>query len=285
MVSVLPQDCRQSHGSNAELCLAAGGRRRSGHRAPPRTALAWSWRWGLVWGWSLATSPTSWAWPHFQRVLAPYGACFICSAATWEGGQCFIVWQRRWDAGTGICPCPVGSLPEPGAPHLVRAAGRCPHPSRQRGFPGESLPEIHPPTWSRSRSSTACAGASRCGARPTLHGTLPVGGKRGSAAPDSLHRQQSCDRDAGLAQHQKVTACSTHPGLREQALSPHARGLEEPLSRAHLLVLLRDTPNLIPPPRLPPPLSPGSAFSLPSLAQGSARPTELWDGEEGEKGC
>lgn len=33
------------------------------------------------------------------------------------------------------------------------------------------------------------------------------------------------------------------------------------------------------------PALPRLCLSLPSLAQGSARPTERWDGEEGEKGC
>lgn len=44
-------------------------------------------------------------------------------------------------------------------------------------------------------------------------------------------------------------------------------------------------------PQIPPdrlacrPALPRLCLSLPAVAQGSARPTQLWDGEEGEKGC
>lgn len=187
------------------------GGRRSGC-----SGLGWSSRWGLAWGWRLATSPTSWAWPHFQRVLAPYGACFICSAATWEGGQCSIVWQRRWDTGTGTCPCPVGWPPEPGALRLARVAAQWPHPRCSRGASRESRRRrlTHP---RGSGAEPAPRVRERPGAerdRPAT-GRCLVGGKRGSAVPDSSeHRRQFCDSDAGLAQHQKVTARSTHPGLR-----------------------------------------------------------------------
>lgn len=170
---------------------------------------------------------------HFQRVLAPYGACFICSAVTWEGGQCLIVWQRRWDAGTGTCPCPAGSPPAPGALHL---AARCPEPcaapcsggaspgSRCRGFTHARGPGAEPAWRVRERPG---AGHDR-----PATGLCLVGGERGSAVTDSSeHRQQFCDSDAGLAQHQKVTARSTHPGLRgAAALSacPLSRGAAIP---------------------------------------------------------
>lgn len=209
------RSCARQPGERGSGC----GGRRSGCSAPPRPVLAWSSRWGLVWGWRLAISPSSWARPHFQRVLAPYGACFICSAATWEGGQCFIVWQRRWDAGTGTCPCPMGSPPEPGTPHLARVAGQCPHPCAALCSRGAS-PESRCRRFTHPRGSGA-EPAPRVRERPSAEHDRPatghclVGGKCGSAVTDSSeHRQQFCDSDAGLAQHQKVTARSTHPGLR-----------------------------------------------------------------------
>lgn len=88
------------------------------------------------------------------------------------------------------------------------------HPS-SRGASLESRSQrfTHP---RGSRAEPALRVRERPGAehdRPAT-GCCVVGGKCGSAATDSSeHRQQFCDSDAGLAQHQKVTARSTHPGL------------------------------------------------------------------------
>lgn len=100
----------------AEQGAGAAGAAPARCRARPKPTLAWSSRWGLAWGWRLCHPPASWVWPHFQRVLAPYGACFICSAAAREGGQAFIVCERRWDAG--------------------RERARVPRDAPSRGLPG-----------------------------------------------------------------------------------------------------------------------------------------------------
>lgn len=213
---------------------------------------------------------------HFQRVLAPYGACFICSAVTWEGGQCLIVWQRRWDAGTGTCPCPAGSPPAPGALHL---AARCPRPcaapcsggaspgSRCRGFTHARGPGAEPARRVRERPD---AGHDR-----PATGLCLVGGERGSAVTDSSeHRQQFCDSDAGLAQHQKVTARSTHPGLRgAAALSACPLSLGAAIPRASPRPALRHPKSQPTASPAAPALPPALPFpSLPCAAQGSARP-------------
>lgn len=91
----------------------------------------------------------------FQRGLAPYGARFICSAATREAGQGLIVCSRRWDAARGRARVPGAS----------RSAQR-----------GPSAPRA--PRSSHALSPRHAAGLGR------------VGGTRGSAEPDSSQHRQ-----------------------------------------------------------------------------------------------
>lgn len=177
--------------------------------------------------------------------------------------------HRNMPVSRGIAACARRSAPRCSVSWALRS------PLLRGGFPG-----------SRCRGFTHARGpggepARRVRERPDAGHDRPatglclVGGERGSAVTDSSeHRQQFCDSDAGLAQHQKVTARSTHPGLRgAAALSacPLSRGAAIP--RASLRPALRHPKSQPTASPAAPALPPALPFpSLPCAAQGSARP-------------
>lgn len=249
----------QSRGSNAGPCpqpgqRGRGGGRRSGRSAPPRAGLQLQAGSGV--GMEVCHRP-------YLPGLAPFPTCLGtiwrllyllgCDSGRRAVLHCLAEEVGRRHGNMPVSPgIPAGAGRSAWRPSCGWVPATPRNPSLPEGLP-RSVAAGDPPT----RGAPGTDRLRACGRIPVRSTTDPrrdtllVGGKRGSAVPDSREpRQRSCDSAAGLAPHPQVTARSSHPGWRGAGASPHARCLEEPLSHAHLPVLLRGSPkrSLRPPP-------------------------------------